>query len=122
MKFLVDAQLPRRVAGWFNEVGHDSVHTLDLPYGNRTTDPALARRADDERRVVVTKDADFVDSHLLLGVPRRLLLISVGNINNLALESLLVPLLPDLSDAFAEAAFVEIASPGVIILRGGGRG
>ncbi len=105
-----------------NEAGHDSVYTLDLPNGNRTTDPALARRADDERRVIVTKDADFVDSHLLLGVPRRLLLISLGNITNQALASLLVPLLPDLSDAFAEAAFVEIASPGVIILRGGGPG
>jgi predicted nuclease of predicted toxin-antitoxin system len=31
MKFLVDAQLPRRFANWLNEAGHDALHTLDLP-------------------------------------------------------------------------------------------
>jgi len=31
MKFLVDAQLPKRLAQWLNEAGHDTVHTLDLP-------------------------------------------------------------------------------------------
>jgi len=28
MKFLVDAQLPKRFANWLNEAG---LHTLDLP-------------------------------------------------------------------------------------------
>jgi hypothetical protein len=31
MKFLVDAQLPRRLANWLNEAGHDTLHTFDLP-------------------------------------------------------------------------------------------
>jgi predicted nuclease of predicted toxin-antitoxin system len=31
MKFLVDAQLPRRFCGWLTEAGHDALHTLDLP-------------------------------------------------------------------------------------------
>ena len=31
MKFLVDAQLPRRFANWLNEAGQDALHTLDLP-------------------------------------------------------------------------------------------
>ena len=30
MKFLVDAQLPRRIALWLCEQGHDALHTLDL--------------------------------------------------------------------------------------------
>jgi len=38
MKFLVDAQLPRRMALWLSESGHDAKHTLDLPAGNRTPD------------------------------------------------------------------------------------
>lgn len=38
MKFLVDAQLPRRFVVWLAEAGHDARHTLDLPLGNRTPD------------------------------------------------------------------------------------
>ncbi|WP_300970662.1 DUF5615 family PIN-like protein [Thiocapsa sp.] len=31
MRFIVDAQLPRRLARWLNARGHDVLHTLDLP-------------------------------------------------------------------------------------------
>ena len=37
MRFLVDAQLPRRLADWLNVAGSDALHTLDLPNGNRST-------------------------------------------------------------------------------------
>jgi len=38
MKFLVDAQLPRRLVAQSQEAGVEAVHTLDLPDGNRTSD------------------------------------------------------------------------------------
>ena len=41
MRFLVDAQLPKRLAEWLNEAGHDALHALDLPRGNRTSDAEL---------------------------------------------------------------------------------
>ncbi len=41
MKFLVDAQLPRRLARMLREAGHEAVHTLDLPHGNRTSDAVI---------------------------------------------------------------------------------
>jgi predicted nuclease of predicted toxin-antitoxin system len=41
MKFLVDAQLPRRLAALLQQAGHDTIHTLDLPLGNRTTDTVI---------------------------------------------------------------------------------
>lgn len=63
MKFLVDAQLPRQLARHLTAQGHDAVHTLDLPKGNRTSDRGLRLVADNEDRMVLTKDADFVDSH-----------------------------------------------------------
>lgn len=31
MKFLIDAQLPRRLANVFKEAGYEAIHTLDLP-------------------------------------------------------------------------------------------
>ncbi|MFO0916216.1 MAG: DUF5615 family PIN-like protein [Pirellulales bacterium] len=86
MNFLVDAQLPQRIKEWLTVAGCDAIHTLDLPDGNRTTDEQLIEVADREDRVLVTKDADFVDSHVLRGRPAKLLLISTGNISNRALD------------------------------------
>jgi predicted nuclease of predicted toxin-antitoxin system len=62
MNFLVDAHLPRRLARRLQEAGHDALHTLDLPRGNRTTDTEINAISLSERRVVITKDADFVNS------------------------------------------------------------
>lgn len=76
MNFLVDAQLPRRMTAWLTMAEGDAVHTLDLPDGNRTTNERINDIADREQRVVVTKDADFVDSHILRGRPAKLLLVS----------------------------------------------
>jgi len=61
MNFLVDAHIPRRLARWLHEAGHDVVHTYDLPLGNRTPDSVVNERSLHERRAVITKDEDFVD-------------------------------------------------------------
>lgn len=114
MKFLVDAQLPRRVAAWLRVAGADAVHTLDLPEGNRTADVRVAECADSEERVVVTKDADFVDSHLLSGRPAKLLLISTGNLSNGELEALMKPLIPTIVRELTANAFIELGRTGVI--------
>lgn len=65
MKLLVDAQLPVRLAIALSAQGHDAIHTSSLPDGNQTTDAVLAATADTDTRIVVTKDADFRDSHIL---------------------------------------------------------
>ena len=75
MRFLVDAQLPARLAEALTAAGHDAVHTSQLPDGNRATDHQVAEAADSSDRVVVTKDSDFRDGHLLAGRPRRLLVV-----------------------------------------------
>jgi predicted nuclease of predicted toxin-antitoxin system len=115
MKFLLDAQLPRRIGRWFGSAGCDAAHTLDLPDGNRTTDEQIMECADREQRVVVTKDADFVNSHLLYARPAKLLLISTGNISNRELEQLIVPLIPDLIGEFQVHSFVELGRAGIIV-------
>lgn len=117
MNFLVDAQLPRRVAGWFAAAGCDAVHTIGLPDANRTSDAQILEVAEREQRIVVTKDADFVDGHLLFGRPAKLLLISTGNIGNRDLESLLVPRIPEIVREFSSNAFLELG-PGGLVVRG----
>jgi hypothetical protein len=57
MKFLIDAQLPRRMVGWLGSAGCDAVHTLDLPDGNRTTDTQVIACADQEQGVVAREKA-----------------------------------------------------------------
>jgi predicted nuclease of predicted toxin-antitoxin system len=115
VKLLVDAQLPRRTVEWFQAAGHDAVHTLDMPRGNQSTDEEILRLAESEERIVVTKDADFVDSHTLKGRPAKLLLVSTGNVSNAALEALLVPLLSVIDTEFKSNNFLELGSAGLIV-------
>jgi predicted nuclease of predicted toxin-antitoxin system len=114
VKFLVDAQLPARFVA---DAGHDVAHTSELPEGNRTTDARIAEVADGEGRVVVTKDRDFRDGHLLSGSPRRLLIVATGNITNAALLALFEANLDAVVDALGEADFVELGPEAMVIHR-----
>ena len=115
MKFVVDAQLPRRAVGWLAAAGCDAIHTLDLPQGNRTPDVRIIDVADQEGRAVVTKDADFVDSHALHGRPAKLLLISTGNLSNAELEALMVPLIASIVREFEANSFLELGRAGLVV-------
>lgn len=115
MKILIDAQLPRRMATWFVAAGVDAIHTLELPDENRTTDDQILDVAERDERIVATKDADFVDSHVLRCRPEKLLLVSTGNITNLELEQLVRPLIPDLLREFSTNSFLEIGRDGILI-------
>jgi predicted nuclease of predicted toxin-antitoxin system len=64
VNFIVDAQLPRRLTYRLRDAGHDALHTLDLPDGNRTSDEEINKLSHRDSRVVITKDTDFVDSFL----------------------------------------------------------
>ncbi|MDD4911162.1 MAG: DUF5615 family PIN-like protein [Sideroxydans sp.] len=114
MKFLVDAQLPRRFANWLNEAGYDALHTLDLPRKNLTTDQEVIARATRDGRIVISKDADFVQTFLIEGEP-SLLLISTGNISNAELEELLRKNLAGIEAAFASSRFVEITRDALVV-------
>lgn len=68
MKFLIDAQLPRSHSILLSSAGHDSVHTLELPDANATTDAEIVRRSMQEKRVVVTNHLALQpDGHMLAG-------------------------------------------------------
>ena len=115
MKFLIDAQLPARLAEFLNHAGHDAVHTTELPAGNCSTDREVADRADADGRVVVTKDRDFRDGHLLARSPRQLLVVATGNITNNDLLSLFELHLDAIVSGFEEADFAEL-SQGILAL------
>ncbi len=115
MKFLVDAQLPEQLAKLLTSSGHDAVHTSELPDANRTTDAEIARLADADDRIVVSKDRDFRDSHLLRGTPRGLLIVSTGNIGNAELLALFTDHLAPIVDALSHATVVELRPTELVI-------
>ena len=108
MKFLIDAQLPRRLATKLKQAGFDATHTLELPAGNRTTDQALSKLSISTQSVLVTKDSDFVQSFLLKKEPWKLLLISTGNISNDDLMNLFQLNISQIADSFETFNFVEL--------------
>jgi predicted nuclease of predicted toxin-antitoxin system len=115
VKFLVDAQLPRQLARQLTAAGHDAIHTLDLPRGNRTSDDEIAGLADRDGRVLVTKDSDFVASFWLTGSPSRLLLVSTGNITNAQLLRLFDANVTALTAGLAGNCFLELGCESLIV-------
>lgn len=114
MKFLIDAQLPARVARLLTETGHDAMHTSELAEGNRTTDARIIEVAADGNRVVVTKDHDFRDGHLIYRKPRYLLAITTGNITNTELVTLFQANMAAIVEAFTETDFVELGPSSLV--------
>lgn len=108
MRFLVDAQLPRRLARWLSTQGHDAIHTNDLSEGNQTGDATINELSVHEKRVVVTKDEDFVDTFLLRHQPYKLLLVATGNISNKELERLFRDNLERMVQALETYDFIEL--------------
>ncbi len=115
MKFLIDAHLPRRLALWLQDLGHEAVHMLDLPRGNRTPDAELCDISVRDQAIVVTKDADFVSTFTVQRVPYKLLLVSTGNIKNADLEILLAKNISHITKASASHDFVELTRTLLII-------
>jgi predicted nuclease of predicted toxin-antitoxin system len=115
MKFLVDAQLPKRLARFLQSAGYDAIHTSDLPQRNATRDSDLNTLSIQEQRILISKDADFVESFLLQKQPYKLLLISTGNINNNELENLFQKNLEQITVLLETHNYIEISRDTIII-------
>jgi len=59
---LVDAHPPKRLSEFLSARKIESKHTLDLLKKNATPDSEIIRFADDENRIVISKDSDFLVS------------------------------------------------------------
>lgn len=79
MKFLLDAQLPPSLKLLFIQKGYDCIHTLDLKAGNDTTDNMINKISIAEKRILITKDSDFYDSHIIKNEPYKLIMVKLGN-------------------------------------------
>lgn len=114
MKFIVDAQLPSLLSKWLCDQGHDSIHTLGLPEKNRSGDHFIADYADENERIVVSKDADFTRLKLLAGKPKKLLLVRTGNLNNTLLFQIFSTNLDIIEKLFLTFELVELSKTMVV--------
>lgn len=83
MRFLIDAQLPPALCGWFEERGFEAEH-VSQRLGGQTPDADIAALAAAEGLVLVTKDDDFALRHPPTGY--HLLWLRCGNITKRALR------------------------------------
>ncbi len=93
MRFLVDTQLPKALALWLSERGHQTEHVLDVGLG-QSKDTPVWRYALQNGAVVVTKDEDFTE-WVRRGRPGPAVVwLRIGNSSKRVLLAWLEPLLP----------------------------
>ena len=114
MKFIVDAQLPKGIAWILNNRGFDSIHTDDLPDKERTTDNQIRDISINENRIVITKDSDFVDSYFVKEIPKKLLIITTGNITNKELYNRFSNNLDQIVELLGDCNLVEMDNTEII--------
>jgi len=110
MTLWLDAQLPPSLAGWISRVfGVDARALRELGLRDaedREIFNAARAQAD---TVIVSKDSDFVDLVMRLGIPPQLLWVTCGNLTNRRLEKVFRDVLPEaLALLRAGEAVVEI--------------
>lgn len=78
--FLVDMQLPRALARWLAPGEADAIHAHNAGL-ERAPDTLLCEHAQAEGRVIITKDADFLNLSLRYNPVVRLVWVRVGNMS-----------------------------------------
>ncbi|AHM62660.1 hypothetical protein D770_22065 [Flammeovirgaceae bacterium 311] len=81
--------MPAKLCEILNIAGLDAIYLDSLPDGDESTDKEIALYADQHNLIIITKDSDFYHSHMILQQPKRLLLITTGNIKNRRLFDLI---------------------------------
>ncbi len=115
MRFLLDAQLPKKLADFLCWKGYDAIHTLDLVHKNKTTDSEINEISLREKRVVISKDLDFVESLLISNKPYKLIYVSVGNISNKELLEIFSKNIEKIVELSSQARFIEIHKTKIIV-------
>ena len=88
MRFVVDGNLPPRLALLLVGRGHEAWHVFELGDELVAHDVEIARWADAQGGVVISKDADFDAPQITRRSPRRLIMVEVGNMGTSRLLAL----------------------------------
>ena len=114
MKFIIDANLPYKLSIYLKSKKYDVIHTDDLPNKEKSTDDEIRKVSLDQNRIIITKDTDFLDSHLLQNIPPKLLIVTTGNIVNKLLLKIFYDYFDKIVSLFKSYKLIEINSEEVI--------
>lgn len=116
---LCDVHIALKVVRFFQSKGCHAVHVNDILDGYYTSDGKISDYADANGYTVVTKDADFRNSHFIKGSPGKLLKIALGNIPTPKLISILEFHFDAIEVAFQnESCYVEIGNEYIEVIPG----
>lgn len=108
MRFLIDAQLPPRLARTLAARGHDATHVTEIGLAT-ATDADIWRAAMERAAVLITKDQDFAISRGAADAGPCIVWVRLGNTSNDVLIARLVNSLAAIEDAIARGeAVVEV--------------
>ncbi len=110
LKFIIDTQLPPRLARFLSDKGYDAIHTSFYPNGHLFNDQYIVQIALQEARIIITKDSDFLDHFLTKGAPPQVLLLKFGNIGNVELVDYIERELSRITAYFDQAAGLVVFS------------
>nr|NQU93147.1 DUF5615 family PIN-like protein [Bacteroidota bacterium] len=88
MKFLCDVHISYKLVAHLKAHGFDSIHVNDILNKSASKDSEICQYADENGFVVITKDADFRDSHFVKRTPKKVIKINLGNIANEELKTI----------------------------------
>lgn len=114
MNFLIDAQLPSRLSKGLSDLGFDAMHVDSLPKGDETSDDEIAKYADKNNLMVITKDFDFYHSYMALQRPKQLFLITTGNIGNRQLFDLIRNNAVQIRNLIETCNYIELSNEGIV--------
>ena len=107
--------LPISLAKFLRTRGYDTIHTRDLPQKNSTSDSQINEISLQEKRIVISKDSDFVNSFMTIQKPYKLLLITTGNIKNSELITIFTNNLSMLVNLLQQHDYVEMSHEEIIV-------
>ncbi|MGM0580954.1 MAG: DUF5615 family PIN-like protein [Bacteroidota bacterium] len=81
--------------------------------GDETPDMEITEYADRENLIVVTKDFDFYHSYMALERPKKLFLITTGNLKNRQLFDLFRNNSLIIKNALERSTFIELSNDGI---------
>ncbi len=102
LRFIVDTQLPPKLAKFLRDKGFPAVHTTYFPSGHLLEDSEIIEIAIRDNRVIITKDSDFLDNFLLNGIPPKVLMLQFGNVSNAELLALFEREIAQIVQIFSE--------------------
>ena len=104
LKFIIDTQLPPKLAKFLRNKGFSAIHTTYFPNGHLLDDKTIVQIAIRDDLIIITKGSDFLDNYLVHGVPPKVLMLQFGNISNADLVALFEGNIDNIENTFIGGA------------------